>query len=64
MYLTQVPYVSPLMFRLATQQNAATGSVAGGEKTAFAWWVGLWVGGWVGWLAPPAQRSRVWFASV
>jgi hypothetical protein len=37
MYLTQVCFISPLMFRLATQQNGATGAVAGGEKSAFAW---------------------------
>lgn len=36
-YCTQTPWVSPLMFRLATQQNAATRAVAGAEKTAFAW---------------------------
>ena len=37
MYLTQTCFISPLMFRLATQQNGATGAVPGGEKSAFAW---------------------------
>jgi hypothetical protein len=36
-YCTQTPWVAPLMFRLATQQNAATRAVAGAEKSAFAW---------------------------
>ena len=36
-FITQLPYVSPLMFRLATQQNGATRAVAGAEKSAFAW---------------------------
>lgn len=39
MYLTQAPFMPPLMFRLATQQNESTRAVPGGEKTAFAWWV-------------------------
>ncbi|KAI7842863.1 hypothetical protein COHA_003481 [Chlorella ohadii] len=36
-YMTQTPFVAPLMFRLATEQNAATRAVPGGEKSAFAW---------------------------
>ena len=36
-YCTQTPWVAPLMFRLASQQNAATCAVAGAEKSAFAW---------------------------
>lgn len=36
-FITQLPFVAPLMFRLATQQNAATGAVPGAEKSAFAW---------------------------
>ena len=36
-YLTQTPFLSPLMFRLATQQNVATREIEGAEKTAFAW---------------------------
>ncbi|KAL6782312.1 hypothetical protein ACKKBG_A06320 [Auxenochlorella protothecoides x Auxenochlorella symbiontica] len=37
MFVVQVPYVTALMFRLASDQNAATAAVAGAEKTAFAW---------------------------
>ena len=36
-YLTQTPFLSPLMFRLPTQQNFATREIEGAEKTAFAW---------------------------
>lgn len=36
-FITQQAFVSPLMFRLASQQNVATKGVAGAEKTAFAW---------------------------
>ncbi|PSC70091.1 Cytochrome c oxidase subunit 6b [Micractinium conductrix] len=36
-WCTQQPFVAPLMLRLATQQNAATGAVEGAEKSAFAW---------------------------
>ncbi|KAI3425201.1 hypothetical protein D9Q98_008970 [Chlorella vulgaris] len=36
-YCTQTPWVAPLMFSLARQQNEATHAVAGAEKSAFAW---------------------------
>ena len=36
-YMVQTPFLAPLMLHLATQQNSSTGSVAGAEKSAFAW---------------------------
>jgi hypothetical protein len=36
-FLTQTPFLSPLMFRLATQQNVTTREIEGAEKMAFAW---------------------------
>ena len=38
MFITMLPHLDPMMFYLATQQNAQTNAVAGAEKTAFAWW--------------------------
>ncbi len=37
MFITMLPHLDPMMFYLATQQNAQTNAVAGAEKTAFAW---------------------------
>ena len=37
MFITMLPHLDPMMFYLATQQNAQTQAVAGAEKTAFAW---------------------------
>ena len=41
MFITMLPHLDPMMFYLATQQNAQTNAVAGAEKTAFAWWACL-----------------------
>ena len=38
MFVAATPYIDPLMFHLATQQNAMTMAVAGAEKTKFAWY--------------------------
>lgn len=43
-FVVQAPFVAPLMFRLASEQNAATRAVAGGEKSAFAWCACAWLG--------------------
>ena len=37
MFIAMLPHLDPMMFYLATQQNAQTNAVAGAEKTAFAW---------------------------
>ncbi|KAK9820031.1 hypothetical protein WJX72_005278 [[Myrmecia] bisecta] len=37
MFVSQTSYLDPLMFRLATIQNAQTNAVEGAEKTGFAW---------------------------
>ena len=37
MFITMLPHLDPMMFYLATQQNAQTQAVVGAEKTAFAW---------------------------
>ena len=37
MFIAHLPYVDPLFFHLATQQNQETHAVQGAEKTAFAW---------------------------
>lgn len=37
MFVTQAAFVSPLMFRMAREQNAVTQAVACAEKSAFAW---------------------------
>ena len=39
MFITMLPHLDPMMFYLATQQNAQTQAVAGAEKTAVAWCV-------------------------
>ena len=39
MFITMLPHLDPMMFYLATQQNAQTQAVAGAEKTAVAWFV-------------------------
>ena len=38
MFITMLPHLDPMMFYLATQQNAQTQAVAGAEKTAVAWY--------------------------
>lgn len=38
MFIALLPHLDPMMFYLATQQNAQTQAVAGAEKTAFAWY--------------------------
>ena len=37
MFVAATPYIEPLMFHLATQQNAMTMAISGAEKTKFAW---------------------------
>ena len=37
MFIAHLPYIDPLFFHLATQQNQETHAVQGAEKTAFAW---------------------------
>ena len=37
MFIALLPYLDPLMFHLASQQNEHTQAVQGAEKTAFAW---------------------------
>lgn len=37
MFVVTTPFVPPLYFELATQQNSVTGRVSGGEKCGFAW---------------------------
>lgn len=39
MFVAGTPYIEPLMFHLAAQQNTSTLSVSGAEKTRFAWQV-------------------------
>lgn len=41
MFVTHTPYIDPLMFHLAAQQNALTSAVPGAEKTKFAWYAQL-----------------------
>lgn len=43
MFIALLPYLDPLMFHLASQQNEHTQAVQGAEKTAFAWCVRLTV---------------------
>lgn len=37
MFVAHTPYIDPLMFHLAVEQNASTAAIAGAEKTKFAW---------------------------
>ena len=37
MYVCQTPFIDPLMFQLATQQNLQSSAVESAEKTKFCW---------------------------
>ena len=37
MYVCQTPFIDPLMFQLATQQNLQSSAVDSAEKTKFCW---------------------------
>jgi len=57
MYVAETPFVDPMFFHLAAEANLASGAIAGGEKTAFAW-VPL-----TDLLATVAEARKVYFLS-
>lgn len=41
MFIAQTPFIDPMMFQLAIDQNNQTGAVSNAEKLEVAWWVVL-----------------------